>query len=193
MIIRAPSDQRTYLMGEHEEEDDNHKNEDGVSAVVPDWGRERPRSFWDPGRKLLLAVRGYQSWRLRNGVWATCHRKLLVARHRFWSIVAGADIPVNCRIGGGLLIPHPNGIVIHPEATIGVNCLIFQQVTIGTGGRQGVPDIAGHVDIGAGAKLLGSVRIGAHAKIGANAVVISDVPSRCTAVGVPATIIDPKS
>jgi len=196
LIIRAWPDQPGKrainghtLMGKHEEDDGNR---DGVSAVIPDWSREQPRSFWDPGRKLLLAIRGYQNWRYRKGVWATCHRKLLVMRHRFWSTVAGADIPVNCRIGGGLLIPHPNGIVIHPEATIGVNCLIFQQVTIGTGGQQGVPDIAGHVDIGAGAKLLGRVRIGAHAKIGANAVVITDVPSRCTAVGVPATIIEPK-
>ena len=92
-------------------------------------------------------------------------------------MVTGADIPLNCRIGGGLLIPHPNGIVIHPDAEIGVNCLIFQQVTIGTRDGVGVPAIAGHVDIGAGAKILGSVHVGAHAKIGANAVVSSDVPS----------------
>ena len=88
-------------------------------------------------------------------------------------------------IGGGLMISHPNGIVIYPEAKIGVNCLIFQQVTIGTRGP-GAPVIAGHVDIGAGAKILGPVAIGAHAKIGANAVVIGSVPSAATAVGVPA-------
>jgi serine O-acetyltransferase len=79
------------------------------------------------------------------------------------------------------MIPHPNGIVIHPEARIGVNCLIFQQVTICDG-----VDIAGHVEIGAGAKINGNVRIGAHARIGPNAVVLSDVPSGATAVGVPA-------
>src|SRR5262249_34479848 len=166
------------------------ENEENVSAEIPDWTRERPRSFWDPGRKLLLAIRNYQNWRHRRGLWAVCLRKLLLLRHRFWSIVAGADIPVTCRIGGGLLIPHPNGIVIHPEATIGVNCLIFQQVTIGTRGRRGVPDIGGHVDIGAGAKVLGPVRIGAHARIGANAVVLTDVPSGSRAVGIPATIIE---
>jgi serine O-acetyltransferase len=92
---------------------------------------------------------------------------------------------LNCRIGGGLLITHPNGIVIHPDATIGVNCLIFQQVTIGAG-NGGVPAIGGHVDIGAGAKILGAVEIGAHAKIGANAVVLEDVPTGATAIGVPA-------
>jgi serine O-acetyltransferase len=101
-------------------------------------------------------------------------------------VVTGADIPINCQIGAGLLIPHPNGIVIHPDAKLGVNCLIFQQVTIGTRDDRGVPTIDGHVDIGAGAKVLGSVHIGAHARIGANAVVITDVPSGAEAFGIPA-------
>ena len=83
--------------------------------------------------------------------------KWLVLRHRFWTVVSGADIPLNCRIGGGLLIPHPNGIVIHPDAEIGVNCLIFQQVTIGTRDEAGVPAIAGHVDIGAGSQASGVI------------------------------------
>ena len=103
--------------------------------------------------------------------------------------MTGADIPLNCQIGGGLLIPHPNGIVIHPGAKIGVNCLIHAQVVIGAR-KNGVPEIEGHVEIGTGAKILGAVRIGAHAKIGANAVVISDVPLGGTAVGLPARIID---
>ena len=110
-------------------------------------------------------------------------------RHRFWSAITGADIPINCRIGGGLLIPHPNGIVIHPDAEIGPNCLIFQQVTIGHR-NGGLPSIEGHVDIGAAAKILGGVNIGAHAAIGANSVVLVDVPASSTAVGVPAIIFD---
>ena len=88
-----------------------------------------------------------------------------------------------------MLIPHPNGIVLHPEAEIGVNCLIFQQVTIGTRGRHGVPEIAGHVDIGAGAKVLGPIYIGAHAKIGANAVVLSNVANGAVAAGMPAKTV----
>ena len=95
-----------------------------------------------------------------------------------------------CRHGGGLAIPHPNGIVIHPGASVGPNCLIFQQVTLGDGGPiPGLPTVGGHVDIGAGAKILGGVSIGDHAKIGANAVVLCDVPPHATAVGVPARII----
>lgn len=157
-----------------------------VSADIPDWSREKLRRFWDPGRKLILAIRRYQYWRDRRGIFSKCLCKWLVLRHRFWSVVTGADIPLNCRIGGGLLIPHPNGIVIHPDAEIGVNCLIFQQVTIGTRDGTGVPTIAGHVDIGAGAKILGAVYVGTHVRIGANAVVSSDVGSGTVAVGIPA-------
>jgi len=164
---------------------DGHEVEELVSAEIADWTRESPRRFWDPGRKLLLAIRRYQYWRARDGVVATCLCKWVLLRHRFWSVVTGADIPVTTAIGGGLLIPHPNGIVIHPQSQIGVNCLIFQQVTIGTRGP-GLPVIGGHVDIGAGAKILGPVIIGAHAKIGANAVVIGNVPAGATAVGIPA-------
>lgn len=86
-------------------------------------------------------------------------------------------------------MPHPNGIVIHPDAVIGPNCLIFQQVTIGLRDGPGAPRIGGHVDVGAGAKILGPVTIGNHAKIGANAVVLSDVPEGATAVGIPAKVI----
>jgi serine O-acetyltransferase len=164
--------------------------DDGVSAESPEWSREKPQRFWDPGRKLLLAIRRYQYWHKRKGFIPACLCKWFLLRHRFWSVVTGADIPVSCEIGGGLLIPHPNGIVIHGDAKIGVNCLIFQQVTIGSRGRQGLPEIAGHVDIGAGAKILGPVRIGAHAKIGANAVVLSDVPGSAIATGIPAKCDD---
>lgn len=115
--------------------------------------------------------------------------KLALVRHRLWSVITGADIPVNCSIGGGLIMPHPNGIVIHPAAVIGPNCLIFQQVTIGAGSLEGLPNIAGHVDLGAGAKVLGGVCIGAHARIGANAVVLADVPEGGVAVGIPAKVI----
>jgi serine O-acetyltransferase len=77
-----------------------------------------------------------------------------------------------------LLLPHPNGFVIHPNAKIGINCLIHQQVTIGTGedGGEGVPMVEGHVKIYSGAKILGPIHIGARATIGANTVVLVDVP-----------------
>ena len=113
---------------------------------------------------------------------------LATLRHRFWSVVTGADIPLNCSIGGGLLIPHPNGIVIHPDVRVGPNCLIFQQVTLGARSAK-VPTVGGHVDFGAGAKVLGSITLGDHAVVGANAVVLIDVPEGATAVGIPATLV----
>jgi serine O-acetyltransferase len=115
--------------------------------------------------------------------------KLAVVRYRFWSVVTGAHIPLNTsEIQGGLQLPHPNGIVIHPDAKIGPNCRLFQQVTLGTGPLPGLPVLGAHVDIGAGAKILGGVHIGDFAIVGANAVVITDIPAGAVAVGVPAVI-----
>jgi serine O-acetyltransferase len=163
-----------------------------VSATEPDWSREAKGVFvWDPGKSLLASLRSYQRWRRRRNPIAYLVRAVAVMRHRFWSVVTGAEIPLNARIGGGLLLPHPNGVVIHQAAIVGPNCLIFQQVTLGIGSVR-APIIGGHVDIGAGAKVLGDIVVGDHARIGANAVVISNVPPKSTAVGVPARIISRK-
>lgn len=159
---------------------------------TPDWSREAPRTFWDPCRKLLKSVRTYQRWGGTSPI-ARIVRVISVVRHRFWSAVTGADIPLNSNIGGGLMIPHPNGIVIHPSAVIGPNCFILQQVTLGTGAAGGTPTIGAGVLIGAGAKILGPVFIGDEAKIGANAVVLGDVPARTSAVGIPAKILRPST
>lgn len=166
----------------------------GISAREPDWSREyKPFFSWCPSRSLLASIRAYQRHAGSRSPYSVVARKLAILRHRFWSAVTGADIPINTRIGGGLLLPHPNGVVIHPDVLIGPNCLIFQQVTFGTGkvGEDGrVPRVGGHVDIGAGAKVLGGISIGDHALIGANAVVLTDVPPGKTAVGIPAVIRD---
>jgi serine O-acetyltransferase len=161
-----------------------------ISATEADWSREkRVSGRYEPAKHLLSTIRRYQRIKSRPGLVAKIAGPLFVLQHRFWSAVSGADIPLNSNIAGGLLMPHPNGIVIHPEAEIGPNCLFFQQVTIGTGGpKPGTPKIAGHVDIGAGARILGGVTIGAHARIGANAVVLDDVPAQATAVGIPAKV-----
>jgi serine O-acetyltransferase len=159
-----------------------------VSATQPDWSRERCRCWWDPSRQLLKSIRKYQKWKASGGILGRFFKAYNVIQHRFWSVVTGADIPLNCNIQGGLMLPHPNGVVIHPTASIGPNCMIFQQVTLVAEIKVG-----GHVDIGTGAKILDAVTIGDHAKIGANAVVLCDVPEGATAVGVPAKIVKSKT
>lgn len=154
----------------------------------PDWSREMPRRLWDPSRRLLKSIRRYQKYKLRATLLAKVVCKLAVIEHVFWSVVTGADIPLNCQLGGGLLLPHPNGVVISPKAEVGIDCLIFQQVTLGSRG-EGAPVVGNHVDIGAGAKILGSITLGDNVKVGANSVVIKDVPANKTAVGIPAKLI----
>ncbi len=155
-----------------------------VSAIEPDWSREELYRWWEPGRQLIRSIRSYQTWQKKGGILGFYFCKLSILQHRFWTVVTGADVPLNCQIEGGLLLIHPNGVVIHPSAHIGPNCLLMQQVTI-VGGVK----IGGHVEVGAGAKVIRAVAIGDHAKIGANAVVLCDVPSEATAVGVPAKIV----
>jgi serine O-acetyltransferase len=171
----------------------SNRRADGISAEVADWSREKKALLeWDPGRSLLASLRAYQKATSgQGGLLSPVIKRIAVIRHRFWSAVSGADIPLACQIGGGLLIPHPNGVVIHPSARIGPNCLLFQQVTVGAG-KGGVPTVGGHVDMGAGAKVLGAISIGDHCAIGANAVVLQDVPPEATAVGIPARILPAK-
>ena len=160
-----------------------------ISAIDPDWSRETPRRAWDPPRKLLRTIRKYQSAKARGGFPARLACRWWSLWHRFWSVITQAEITLSCRIAGGLKIPHPNGIVIHPKTEIGPNCLILQQVTLGTtGSAEGAPKLAGRVDIGAGAKVLGPVTLGPHVLVGANAVVTRDVPENSVAVGIPAEV-----
>jgi len=95
----------------------------------------------------------------------------------------GAD-----EIGPGLFIQHGFSTIIAARR-IGRDCWINQQVTIGYRDRSGCPALGDRVQVGAGAKILGAVTVGDGAKIGANAVVVHDVPAHCTAVGVPARIL----
>lgn len=105
-------------------------------------------------------------------------------------VMTGIELHCETRVGRRLLIEHFGGIIISGDAVIGDDVVIRQGVTIGlrTTGRRGAPVIGNRVDIGAGAKLLGPIRVGDDAVIGANAVVLCDVPDGALAVGVPAVI-----
>ena len=107
-------------------------------------------------------------------------------------MLCGVTIGVSAKIGRRLVIEHSGGIVVHGNSVIGDDCIIRQGVTIGNrrlDRPREAPQIGNRVNIGAGAKILGGVRIGDDVEIGANAVVIADVPSGAIAVGVPARII----
>ena len=140
-------------------------------------------------KRVLASIRSYQYHRARRGPWHLLMRRFARFRHMFWSILTQSDIAIEARLGSGLMLPHPNGVVIHEEACIGDDCMIMQQVTIGMIGEAEVPTIGNRVYIGAGAKIIGKLAIGDGARIGANAVVVSDIPPKCTAVGIPARIV----
>ena len=103
-------------------------------------------------------------------------------------LVTGIEIHPGARIGRGLFIDHGSGVVIGETAEVGDDVTMYQGVTLGgTGFARGKrhPTIGDEVMIGAGAKLLGPIEIGSRAKIGANSVVIHDVPPNSTVVGNP--------
>lgn len=106
-------------------------------------------------------------------------------------ILFNSSVPASCKIGKGTKFGYGGiGVVIHSRAVVGNNCLIGQNTTIG--GRSGyyeVPKIGNNVEICAGARVLGPITIGDNAIIGANAVVINDVPENAVVVGVPAKVI----
>lgn len=147
-----------------------------------------PENFF-LARSLLKNIRAYQRHRDRLGHWARACRKFDRVLHNVLSVATGSDINVNAQFGRNLRLPHPNGVVIHSDVVIGDDCMVMQQVTIGQLAKGGVPRIGSHVYIGSGAKVLGPINIGDGAAIGANAVVLRDVPAGSRAVGVPARIV----
>lgn len=109
-------------------------------------------------------------------------------------IIFACDVKYTAQIGKDVGFFHNGlGVVIHQDAVIGDNCLLYQNVTIGgngkAGAQNGAPVIGNNVFIGAGAVILGPIKIGDGAKIGANSVVLTDVPAGATAVGMPAKVV----
>ncbi len=100
--------------------------------------------------------------------------------------ISGVEINTKS-LGGGVRLPHLNGIYIHRNVICGENCTIFQQVTIGVNEHkydfEKAPQIGNRVYIGAGAKIIGNITIGDDVRVGANAVVTKNVPKGMTVVG----------
>ena len=116
--------------------------------------------------------------------------RLVAVANRFWT---GVEIHPGARIGRGFFIDHGAGVVIGESAVVGDYCVMFHNVSLGGTGKyngQRHPIVGNHVFIGTNAILLGPIRVGDHAKVGANAFVINrDVPAYCTVVGTPARIV----
>ena len=125
----------------------------------------------------------FAQWARRHGIRGVSgyvQRRLL----RLYGLELAPSVPV----GGGLYIAHPVGCVLH-AVSIGTNVTVISQVTFGTRDDGRWPCVMDDVFIGAGARVLGGITIGPGARIGANAVVIADVPEGSTAVGVPARLL----
>ncbi len=143
-------------------------------------------SFW------VLVVHRFGRWRytVRPAMVRKAFSLVYKILHRVVQILSGMELPCEAVIGRGFVIDHSFGIVVSGDARFGDHCRIRTGAVVGLGrvDQPGSPTIGNHVDIGAGAKLLGPITIGDHVLIGANAVVICDVPANCIAVGVPAVI-----
>ena len=118
------------------------------------------------------------------------HKKFAKCCDFFLRVIFNMDFPCTVRVGEGLVLPHLGvGVVIHPRTTIGSNCKIYHNVTIGCRNNEGPPQISNNVLIGAGACILGNVKIGDNVAIGANSVVLQDCPPNSVVVGIPAKVV----
>lgn len=108
--------------------------------------------------------------------------------HRHHEIKYGIQVSFSNEIGGGLRFAHFSGIVIGCEK-IGQNLTIYQGCTIGAVHGKGAPIIGDHVVMYAGSKIVGNVKVGNNVVVGANAVVVKDVPDNAVVVGVPAKVV----
>ena len=145
--------------------------------------------------EILLLYNGlHATIDYRIAHWLHTHGLRFLARSiSQWSkLWTGIEIHPGAKIGKGLFIDHGAGVVIGETTEIGDYCTLYQNVTLGgtgkdTGKRH--PTLGNNVLVGAGARVLGPMKIGDNSKIAANAVVLEEVPPNCTAVGVPARVV----
>jgi serine O-acetyltransferase len=146
-----------------------------------------------PGFRAVIVHR-FGGWRmgLRPKLLRAPFSLLYNALYRKVRNTYGIELPHTVDLGRRVVIEHQSCIVIHGYAVIGDDCIIRQGVTIGNrsiNDPHAAPRLGNRVNVGAGAKILGKIRIGDDVNIGANAVVVKDVPSGATVVGIPAKII----
>jgi putative colanic acid biosynthesis acetyltransferase WcaB len=156
--------------------------------VRQDW----PANAGRPESQLLLAWFRLAQWAARR--WGPFSRAIVTPYWLTSSLLLGIELPVTATVGPRLRLHHRNGIVVNPQCVIGRDCHLRHGVTIGNkvdrAGRDlGVPTIGDGVDLGAGCAVIGDVRVGDHARIGALAVVTESVPAWGVVVGNPGHVI----
>ncbi|HNY30843.1 MAG TPA: serine O-acetyltransferase [Fibrobacteria bacterium] len=143
----------------------------------------------------FLHFKGFQSlqaYRVSHQLWIADRRDLALYVQGRISTVFGLDFHPAAKVGSGILIDHGTGVVVGETAVIGDDVSFLQGVTLGgtgkeTGDRH--PKIGNGVLLGAGAKVLGNIKVGDCSKVGAGSVVLHEVPPHCTVVGVPARVV----
>lgn len=143
----------------------------------------------------ILFFKGFQALtahRVAHWLWMNGRRDLALYLQMRMSEVFTVDIHPGARLGKGIMIDHAHGIVIGETAVVGDDVSMLHGVTLGGTGKEDGdrhPKIGAGVLIGAGAKILGNIRVGACSRIAAGSVVLADVPSSKTVAGVPARIV----
>jgi serine O-acetyltransferase len=174
---------------------DRFGNPEGISflQLVREDYEHNGRDWTLPGFRALFVPR-FGNWRLR------VRRRSLRAplgvlakwMYRHVRNHYGIELQIPVRVGRRVAVDHQSGIVIHGNTVIGDDCRIRQNVTMGLkslADLAAAPVLERGVDVGAGAVIVGRVTVGAGARIGANAVVLEDVPPGALAVGVPAVVV----
>lgn len=163
-----------------------------LAQIKEDW-IAHGKDWTKPGFRAV-AIQRFGVWRMKiepkilRAPFSIFYRYL----YRQVRNVYGIDLPYTVQLGRRVIIEHQSCIIIHGNCTIGDECIIRQGVTIGNRYLDRpfeAPKLGKRVNVGAGVKILGSVTIGDDVNIGANAVVIKDIPSGQTAVGIPAKIM----
>lgn len=145
--------------------------------------------------EVIFTYSGFHAlvfYRFAHWIWTKRIPFLPRALSQLARFITGIEIHPGAVIGSGMFIDHGMGVVIGETSEIGDNVTLFQGVTLGgTGKQRGKrhPTLGNNVVVGAGAKVLGPIRIGNYVKIGANSVVLQDVPDHSTVVGIPGRIV----
>jgi serine O-acetyltransferase len=155
--------------------------------------RDRYPGRWAEPGLWVVAIHRFGQWAsalpnplLRWPMWLLyrlAHLSHWPMHVHLWAGAGGA------RIGAGLVLIHPHNVVIGNGVEIGDDCLIFHDVTLGTGPMPGTPKIGNRVDIYVGARVLGGVTIGDGSMIGANCVVVRDIPPGSVVLAAPCKVI----